>query len=221
MPKSISRRNLLKIGAVAGLALFTGIKADLRPSVGHGTANATVKVDGQIGFLFDEGLCINCKLCENACKNNYKWEKGVFWRKVYERKAAEGQRRILLSMACNHCSEPACMSVCPTTAYTQRTNDGIVKHYPSRCVGCKYCMLACPYQVPKFSDESGTVSKCHFCFERQDQGHKPFCVSACPTGALSMGKISEIGKRTGAVARIANLPDPNITKSNLRIIPKS
>lgn len=222
----MTRRDLIKMGLAMGGAVICGdLLFFTRP--GGAVAQASTLYAGeflfdenQIGFVYDESKCINCKMCQNACQSAYKWKTDEYWRNVREIPIDEGKPFRTLSMSCNHCTSPACMKVCPVSAYTKRAKDGIVIQDGTRCMGCKYCMQACPYQVPKFNTEAGIVQKCHFCWERQDQGQKPFCIGACPTGALSMGKLGDVAQAAGATARFASLPDPKVTHPNFVILPK-
>lgn len=223
----MNRRELLKLGLTMGGAVICGDLLFFTRSAGS-VAEASRLYAGeflfdenQIGFIYDESSCINCKQCENACQSAYGWKPEEYWRKVREINEEADKPVRTLSMSCNHCTEPACMKVCPVSAYTKRTKDGIVIQDEKRCIGCKYCMQACPYQVPKFNAQTGVVQKCHFCWERQDQGQKPLCVGACPTGALSMGKLSDLATRQGTTPRFVTLPDPKITHPNFVILPRN
>lgn len=212
---TISRRKVLKAGAVATFALALGITPNVLKA---DTAQDTPKNPDQLGFIYDQGKCINCKLCAKACDDTNKWEEGAEWRRVL---VGHENSKNFLSYSCNHCEKPACAQVCPVKAYTKREKDGIVVQNPEVCVGCKYCMYACPYHSPQFSPDTGRISKCHFCYERQDQGNKPACVSACPTGALNYGKLTELRKNSGGVAQLEGLPNPELTKPSWVIIPKA
>lgn len=226
MSVRMTRREMLKMGMMAGGAMVIGdlfFVSRLAGSVAEASmlyAGEFLFDENQIGFIYNESLCINCKSCEVACQAAYLWIPDEYWRKVREIPFEDGKPMRTLSMSCNHCTEPACMKVCPVNAYTKRSKDGIVIQDGKRCMGCKYCMQACPYKVPKFNTEAGVVHKCHFCWERQDQGQRPHCVGSCSTGALSMGKLSELATREGVTPRFASLPDPQITHPNFVIMPK-
>lgn len=207
---TISRRKVLKAGAVATAALAIGIAPT--KLVFADSANAPKNPD-KVGFMYDQELCIGCKQCSRACKKANTWEVGAEWRRVLK------QGDTYLSISCNHCEKPACLTVCPVKAYTIREKDGAVIHNAEKCVGCKYCMYACPYHAPQFSDETGRITKCHFCSEKRDNGQDPACVSACPQNALTYGKLTELRKNPGAVSQIGKLPSADLTNPSLVIIP--
>ena len=209
----ISRRTVIKAGAMTTFALAIGISPVV---VRAEPAEDAPKNPNQLGFMYDQNKCINCKRCAKACKETNNWEEGTEWRRVLA-----NDSKSYLSYSCNHCEKPACVAVCPVNAYTKREKDGIVVHDREKCVGCKYCMYACPYHAPQFSDDTGRISKCHFCFERQDNGNKPACVAACPTKALTYGKIAELRKTKGGVAQLEGLPNSELTKPSWVIIPKA
>lgn len=207
--KQFNRRSILKTGLLVGVVL-TG------SSVGSKTWGSSTP-GRQIGFSLDQEQCVGCKSCQYACKKTNQWEAGTEWRRLL---SVENEKEtVYLSISCNHCSEPACLEVCPVGAYEKREQDGIVIHHREKCVGCKYCMYACPYHAPQFGQQSGAVSKCHFCYERQDKGEKPACVSACPTKALKYGDVNQI-KTAESVSQLKGMPSPELTKPALYIIPK-
>jgi anaerobic dimethyl sulfoxide reductase subunit B (iron-sulfur subunit) len=121
------------------------------------------------------------------------------------------------SMACNHCQNPICSQVCPTTAMTVR-EDGTVFVDQDKCVGCRYCEWACPYSAPQFNPETGHMSKCDLCADYRAEGEDPACVAACPSRALGWGEIEQLRAEHGTQAGVEPLPDPSITRPNLVII---
>ncbi len=137
------------------------------------------------GFTFDAALCVSCKACSAACILENGLLPGTRTLYAWNSHALPAVNVINLSMACNHCADPACASGCPALAYSV-TPDGIVIHHPDRCMGCGYCTWRCPYDAPGINMATGVIEKCHFCAGRATDGIEPACVTACPTGALKM-----------------------------------
>ena len=142
------------------------------------------------GFTFDAALCVSCKACSAACILENGLQPGTRSLFAWNDHALPLVSVINLSMACNHCADPACASGCPALAYSINS-DGVVIHHPDRCMGCGYCTWRCPYDAPKINTATGIIEKCHFCADRSTEGIKPACVTACPTGALKMTEIEE------------------------------
>lgn len=209
----LSRRKVLKIGAVALLATATGIF----PSRIIKADSDQPKNPNQLGFMYDQKKCVGCGMCAKACQDTNKWEEGAKWRRVLKGENSKA----FLSLSCNHCENPACVQVCPVKAYEKREKDGIVVHNPEKCIGCKYCMYACPYHAPQFSEATGRISKCHFCYAKQDKGGQPACVSKCPTKALTFGRLAKLKSTPGGVAELKGLPSANLTKPSWVIISKA
>lgn len=155
----------------------------------------------QYRFHFDMGKCIGCKCCVVACNEQNANPAAINWRRVGE---IEGgwyptAQRSYLSMACNHCVNPTCMSGCPVDAYTKDRATGIVLHSADACIGCEYCTWNCSYGVPQYNPERGVVGKCDMCHGRLALGQSPACVSACPTGAIQI-EIVKIDQWRAAAA---------------------
>lgn len=183
----------------------------------------------QYAFYFDGTRCTGCKTCEMACKDFKDLSVGFAYRKVYEVTAGETVRdengcisttcvSYPFSMSCNHCDDPACVHVCPTTAMHKDPETGLVSVDVAKCIGCGYCHMACPYNAPKVDREKGHSVKCDGCADRVAAGEKPVCVEACPARALDFGTVEEMSK-LGRVADVAPLPDPSYTNPNLFIKP--
>ena len=134
--------------------------------------------------------CVGCHSCEVACAEQNGTPVDEAWRRVGELETGTfpNTRRYNLSMACNHCLDPTCLSGCPTDAY-EKLGNGIVVHHPDECVGCQYCMWNCPYEVPVFDKARRIVSKCDMCRPRIDAGQSPACVQSCPTFAIGIEKV--------------------------------
>jgi Fe-S-cluster-containing dehydrogenase component/DMSO reductase anchor subunit len=173
----------------------------------------------QYRFGFDMGACIGCHSCEVACAEQNGLPAGTVWRRVGEIEGGDhpDTRRWHMSMACNHCVEPACLEGCPTNAYEKLAN-GIVAHHADDCVGCQYCVWTCPYSVPAFQPDRRIVTKCDMCQPRLEEGYAPACVSACPTHAITVEKVNVDAWRADHAAGDApHLPDAGITLSTTRI----
>jgi anaerobic selenocysteine-containing dehydrogenase/Fe-S-cluster-containing dehydrogenase component len=138
-------------------------------------------------FLLDLARCIGCAACVLACRLENGTSSEAPWRRVLplNLRRRPGGPTYFLSVACHHCARPACLAACPSGAYEQRA-DGIVVHHEERCLGCRYCEMACPFGAPRYSQEKKVVSKCHLCRHRLDGGELPACVAACPTEALRL-----------------------------------
>ncbi|MBN2233154.1 MAG: 4Fe-4S dicluster domain-containing protein [Deltaproteobacteria bacterium] len=144
------------------------------------------------GMVIDIDRCIGCHTCEIACKYQNDVPLGLWrtWVKEIEKGRYPHVVRAFRPTLCNHCADPVCVKVCPVKASYQR-EDGIVMVDPHRCVGCRYCMAACPYEVRYVHPQKGMVDKCDFCYHRIEEGLLPACVEACPTGARIFGDLND------------------------------
>jgi anaerobic dimethyl sulfoxide reductase subunit B (iron-sulfur subunit) len=169
---------------------------------------------GQIAFLVDTTRCINCKTCEVACKDVNAVGVGVRLRRVrtFEGGSFPHIFAYNISMACNHCEDPACVSGCPARAYTKHAGTGIVVHDADRCMGCRYCTWLCPYGAPQYDETVGKIRKCDFCEDAFLNGRSPACVAACPTRAIQIGPLEELQARAGATMEIRGVPAQRHTR---------
>lgn len=176
--------------------------------------------DQQLGFFVNLQRCLGCHTCEVACKDWHGLAPGPRWRRVRTVEGGTYPRPFayFVSIACNHCAEPICVSVCPAKAYTKRP-DGLVVHDPSRCMGCQYCTFACPYGAPQYDEAAGRAGKCSGCYGRVDAGEEPVCVGSCIGRALEFGPLSELEKRhPGCVSTIGVMPPAEMTRPSLRLL---
>jgi Fe-S-cluster-containing dehydrogenase component/formate-dependent nitrite reductase membrane component NrfD len=142
------------------------------------------------GFVIDNRKCIGCHACTVACKTENQVPLGVnrTWVKYVEKGKYPDTRRFFQVTRCNHCQKPPCVTICPVTAMYKR-KDGIVDFDSERCIGCKACMQACPYDAIYMDPDDGTAAKCHFCAHRTEVGLEPSCVVVCPEHAIIAGDL--------------------------------
>ena len=144
------------------------------------------------GFVIDNRKCIGCHACTTACKSEHDVPIGVnrTWVKQVEKGQFPNTRRLFSVMRCNHCTDAPCVEICPTEALFIR-NDGIVDFDKDRCIGCKSCMQACPYDALYIDPETSTAAKCNYCAHRIDVGLEPACVNVCPEHAIISGDMDD------------------------------
>ena len=146
----------------------------------------------QYRFHFDMTKCIGCKCCVVACNEQNGNPADILWRRVGEIEGGTypATHRHYLSVGCNHCLEPTCMTGCPVNAYTKDSITGIVRHSADACIGCQYCTWNCSYGVPQYNPERGVVGKCDMCYGRLARGQRPACASACPESAIEIELVN-------------------------------
>src|SRR4029077_10214877 len=134
----------------------------------------------QLAFEVDLDRCSGCKSCVTACHALNGLDEDEMWRGVgllHGRGRDSFQQTI--TTACHHCEDPACLNGCPVLAYDKDPLTGIVRHLDDQCIGCQYCVMKCPYDVPKYSASRGIVRKCDMCSSRLAVGEAPACAQAC------------------------------------------
>jgi DMSO reductase iron-sulfur subunit len=195
-------------------AISTGLASGLTPD--------RMPLPGeQYRFHLDMAQCIGCKCCVVACNEQNGNPADIQWRRVGEIEGGTypDTMRHYLSMGCNHCLEPTCMTGCPVNAYTKDSLTGIVLHSAERCIGCQYCTWNCSYGVPQYNPERGVVGKCDMCHGRLTDGREPACVAACPEEAIRIEivNVAEWRREYAAQANAPGLPNADDSISTTRI----
>ncbi len=154
------------------------------------------------GFAIDQRTCIGCHACTVACKTEHQVPVGQFrtWVKYVDKGEFPSTTRDFAVMRCNHCTDAPCVKICPTKALYKR-DDGIVDFDSQRCIGCKSCMQACPYDAIYIDEDTHTAAKCNFCAHRVDEGLEPACVVVCPTHSIWVGDLDD---PTTGISRLVN-----------------
>lgn len=169
----------------------------------------------QYAFSVDLDRCTGCKACVTACHNLNGLDEAETWRSVglLHGGSSSSPMQQTVTTACHHCIEPACMAGCPVNAYEKDPLTGIVRHLDDQCIGCQYCTLTCPYDVPQFNKKLGIVRKCDMCSDRLAVGEAPACVQACPNEAIAIRIVdtAQIVEDVQADAFLPGAPSPGIT----------
>jgi Fe-S-cluster-containing dehydrogenase component len=207
-----TRREFLK-GVLASGAAATACAAAV-PALARETKPRPPEA---LGLLYDATLCVGCKACVAACKeanNNpaefstadHLWDTPLDTSghtfnliKMYRNgtmdvKDQEMNGYAFMKTSCMHCGDPSCVSACPVSAMTKDPVTGVVGYNADKCIGCRYCVVACPFGIPKYQYDSptGRIGKCELCRHRTKDGHYSACAEVCPTGATLYGKTSDL-----------------------------
>ena len=177
----------------AGTAAAAGAGATALATNEGASAATDAAPKKQYAMVIDARRCYGVHACTVACKAEYEVPLGEnrSWVEEIEKGNYPNVSRSFLPRLCNHCDEPACVSVCPTGATWKRDEDGIVVIDKNICIGCKYCVQACPYDMRFVNEDTGTADKCDFCIHRVSQGLNPACVEACPSRARIFGDLND------------------------------
>lgn len=201
----VSRRTFLKIVGATGAATLVGGAREVR------AARLRPGSDETLAMLVDTTRCIGCRACEAACSEANGLPEPVLLgeESVFEKKRTTGPQTFtvvnryanpkdgdaprFVRSQCMHCVQPGCASACPVAAL-EKTPEGPVVYHANRCIGCRYCMVACPFGIPKFEYDKPIpyIRKCSFCIPRLRQGKLPACAEVCPAGALLSGKRKDL-----------------------------
>lgn len=167
----------------------------------------------RIGFAIDNRACIGCHACTVACKAEHLVPLGVnrTWVKYIEKGEFPQTRRHFSVQRCNHCEDAPCVEICPVTSLFARP-DGIVDFDSDRCIGCKACMQACPYDALYLDPQTQTAAKCNYCTHRVDAGFEPACVVVCPVEAIVSGDLDDPDSRIAQLDRAQKVQYPKVEK---------
>lgn len=209
--RGIGRREFLATLGATGLVLLPG------RATGRTRGKRAVN-DGELGMLYDATRCIGCKACMAACKRvNRDYGNLAYERAPFDRDALwdaptdlSGSTRTLIKLfkepgrlwsyvkySCMHCQDPSCVSVCPVSAMVKDAATGIVDYDKNKCIGCRYCQIACPFNIPRFQWErkAPQIVKCDLCRSTNLRGKGvTACAEVCPVGAITFGRRGELVK---------------------------
>jgi Fe-S-cluster-containing dehydrogenase component len=220
---ALSRRGFLS------LSMLTGASALGAASAPEASIDKFKGWPKSFGMLTDLSACVGCRSCERACNETYNmpkpdkpYEDGSVFK---ERRWPDGKtytvvnrfdgvgrskRTAYRKVQCNHCLEPACATACPIHAY-EKTPEGSVMYDEDLCFGCRYCVIACPFNIPGYDYDSAfepKIVKCIMCYPRLKENKMPACAEACPSGAITFGRRDDLIKL--AKKKIADNPDKYI-----------
>jgi len=205
---SMDRRALLKGIAVAGAGAAVGAKSAAAYEAPPAPPDA-------VGMLYDATRCIGCRACVTACKTANDLPGNLYdppndldgdTKNIIKKYEADGQLASYMKQQCMHCLDPACTRACMVGAFKKR-DFGIITWDPGRCIGCRYCQVACPYNIPKFQWDKANpkIVKCELCLHMLKVGKEPGCCQACPKEAVIYGTYTDL--MADAKERIARHPD--------------
>ncbi|MFH1076772.1 MAG: hydrogenase 2 operon protein HybA [Pseudomonadota bacterium] len=208
----INRRAFLKAATASGVMLA----ATPFPALAR---KPNARLSEAVGMLYDSTVCVGCKACVTACKESNQlpptfsgpelmWDTPIDNDsrtnniiKLYKDGTGSVKDSVkdgyaYIKRQCMHCVDPACVSACPVSAFVKDKKTGVVVYHKERCIGCRYCQVACPFNIPKFEWEKTfpQIRKCQLCSHRLSEGKIPACCEVCPTGACVFGKISDLLK---------------------------
>jgi Fe-S-cluster-containing dehydrogenase component len=215
---SMDRRALLKGLAVAG----TGAAVGSSPTE---ASEAPQAPPDAVGMLYDATRCIGCRACVTACKTANDLPGNIYdppedlsgnTKNIIKKYEENGELASYMKAQCMHCLDPACTRACMVGAFKKR-DYGIVTWDPGRCIGCRYCQVACPYNIPKFQWDTANpkIVKCEMCLHMLKVGKQPGCCQACPKEAVIYGTYTDL--LADAKERIAKHPDRYWPQGNPKI----
>jgi Fe-S-cluster-containing dehydrogenase component len=214
---SVNRRDFLKLSTAAAAAVGGSLAAATQEA---NAETSQEKAAGHYSMLNDCTKCIGCRACQNTCKRTHGLERAgddprydmptelsAHSLTLIQLYRESDQKWSFVKKQCLHCSIPSCVSVCPVSAFKKR-DDGVVAYDESKCIGCRYCCVACPFNAPTFEYDKAApvIKKCDFCKDlRLAKGLQPWCAEVCPKGAITFGHRGDL--LAEAHKRINDNPD--------------
>ncbi len=202
--KTFSRRSFLKITA-GSMTIISAVTTPLIASIARGVEEKGIgKVEGKVHEIHEikdfkykhsycmvilEDRCIDCERCMDACRKT--WDVPEYGYRTRILEVEKRGHKSFMPVLCFHCDFAPCVVACPTQASHKRKEDGIVLVDPKKCIGCKVCMLACPYDARYYNEDIHAIDKCTFCQPRLEKGLKPACVEACPAHVRIFGDLND------------------------------
>ncbi len=197
---AMERREFLKIGLIitgvfAGGTVFSAVSNFNSVFASPGEVAEKYPYKPHYGMVIRQSRCIDCERCIDACVITNDVPSYGYRTRILEKDVPDaiGRKREFIPVLCNQCNNPPCVRACPTRATIKDEKTGIVLMISHKCIGCKNCMLACPYNARYFDEEKHAIDKCNFCYDtRLSKGEKlTACAAACPTGARNFGDLSD------------------------------
>ena len=237
----LSRRDFLKVAAGGGLLAASNLSP-----VPVLAREPIPRLPDALGILYDATVCIGCKACMVACKEYNQLPPdhatpGSVWDdpldlsaktynivKLYKNGTGQVKDQEIngysyIRRFCMHCVDPACTSACPVSALTKDPQTGVVRYNKDACIGCRYCQIACPYNVPKFQWDQAfpQIKKCQLCDHRIAQGGYAACCQFCPNGASIFGNVQDLRKEAQRrlslkVGEVASYPLHRVDSQDIR-----
>jgi tetrathionate reductase subunit C len=222
-PDNMDRRTFVKAAMTVG-GVLAGFQLGLVGLREAGSAQGSAQAAGSGGgtpryaMVIDLTKCIGCHSCTQACKSTFDLPEGTWrcWVTKIRRSDGKNTKDLYLPRLCNHCEHPPCVSVCPVEA-TYKDENGMVLQRYDRCIGCKYCMMACPYNMRYVHPKLKVVDKCTFCDHRVKNGLEPACVAACPPKVRTFGDLND---PSSEVSRLVTTMPTTVLKPDLGTEPR-